>query len=61
MDGVQGADAVELLGLPKVIPVHYFDDYGVFASPLSDFTDEMKRRRLDDRVVELGRGATVRI
>ena len=35
MDGAQGAAAVAALELPKVIPVH-FDDYGVFASPLSD-------------------------
>jgi L-ascorbate metabolism protein UlaG (beta-lactamase superfamily) len=60
MDAVQGADAVEVLGLPKMIPVH-FDDYGVFASPLSDFKAEMKRRRLGDRVVELRRGESVQI
>jgi L-ascorbate metabolism protein UlaG (beta-lactamase superfamily) len=60
MDGVQGADAVEVLGLPKVIPVR-FDDYGVFASPLTDFTDEMRRRQLGDRVIELGRGGSVQI
>jgi L-ascorbate metabolism protein UlaG (beta-lactamase superfamily) len=60
MDGVQGAGAVEVLKLAKVIPVH-FDDYGVFASPLSDFRDEMTRRNLADRVVELGRGETVRV
>lgn len=60
MDGVQGAEAVETLGLRKVIPVH-FDDYAVFASPLSDFKDEMRRRDLDDRVIELHRGETVQI
>jgi L-ascorbate metabolism protein UlaG (beta-lactamase superfamily) len=60
MDGIQGADAVEILGLPKMIPVH-FDDYGVFASPLSDFRDEMKRRGMKDRLIELGRGESVRI
>jgi hypothetical protein len=37
----------EALNLPKMIPVH-FDDYGVFASPLSDF-------------IELERSATVSI
>jgi len=58
MDARQGADVVELLNLPKMISVH-FDDYGVFASPLSDFVDEMKRRGLGDRVVELERGASV--
>lgn len=60
MDGVQGADVAELLGLPKVVPVH-FDDYTVFASPLSDFTDEMKRRGLADRVVQVARGETVTV
>lgn len=60
MDGRQGADTVELLNLPKVIPVH-FDDYGVFASPLSEFVDEMKRRGSADRIVELERGASVRV
>ena len=60
MDGRQGADAVEAVGLPKVIPVH-FDDYGVFASPLRDFRAEMERRRMDDRIVELARGETVQI
>ncbi len=57
MDGVGGAGAVEALGLPRVIPVH-FDDYGVFASPLSDFTDEMARRNLGDRLMVLRRGET---
>ncbi|PRC42166.1 MBL fold metallo-hydrolase [Mycobacterium sp. ITM-2017-0098] len=60
MDGAQGADAVELLGLPKMIPVH-FDDYGVFASPLTDFLEEMTRRGLGDRVIRLERGATVTV
>lgn len=60
MDGRQGAAAVERLNLPRVIPVH-FDDYGVFASPLSDFLAEMTRRGLADRVVELGRGASVTV
>lgn len=60
MDGRQGAGAAELLDLPKVIPVH-FNDYGVFASPLSDFLEEMKRRGLAERVIELDRGASVTI
>jgi L-ascorbate metabolism protein UlaG (beta-lactamase superfamily) len=60
MDGKQGADAVELLGLPRMIPVH-FDDYGVFASPLSDFVDEMKRRGLAERIIELDRGASITV
>ncbi|UUO03419.1 MBL fold metallo-hydrolase [Mycolicibacterium novocastrense] len=60
MDGQQGADVVELLNLPRMIPVH-FDDYGVFASPLSDFVDEMKRRGLSDRIIELERGSSVTV
>lgn len=60
MDGKQGADTVELLNLSKTIPVH-FDDYGVFASPLSDFVEEMNRRGLGERVVELERGSSVSI
>jgi L-ascorbate metabolism protein UlaG (beta-lactamase superfamily) len=60
MDGRQGTDVVEMLNLPKVIPVH-FDDYTVFASPLADFTGEMKQRGMADRVIELGRGDSVTI
>lgn len=60
MDGRQGAGAAERLNLPKVIPVH-FNDYGVFASPLSDFLAEMARRGLAERVIELDRGASVTV
>lgn len=60
MDGRQGAELAAMLGLPKTLPVH-FDDYGVFASPLADFTREMERRGLADRVVEVARGATVTV
>ncbi|GAB3221445.1 MBL fold metallo-hydrolase [Mycolicibacterium hippocampi] len=60
MDARQGADAVELLGLPKVVPVH-FDDYSVFASPLEDFLGEMRRRGIGDRVVEVERGRSVTV
>ncbi|WP_201408315.1 MBL fold metallo-hydrolase [Mycobacterium paraintracellulare] len=58
MNGRQGAVAVEVLGLPKVIPVH-FDDYTVFASPLEDFQCEMRRRDRADRIIELQRGESV--
>lgn len=58
MDARQGADLVELLDLPKMIPVH-FDDYSVFASSLNDFRAEMARRGLGERVIELDRGASV--
>jgi hypothetical protein len=60
MDGRQGAELVSKLNLPKMIPVH-FDDYGVFASPLSDFVNEMKQRGIADRIVELERGSSVTI
>lgn len=60
MDGRQGAELVAMLTLPKVIPVH-FDDYGVFASPLADFTREMRRRDLADRIIEVPRGASVTV
>ncbi|HZU49719.1 MAG TPA: MBL fold metallo-hydrolase [Mycobacterium sp.] len=60
MDGRQGADLVEVLKLPKMIPIH-FDDYGVFASPLGDFTREMRRRGMADRIIELERGASVTV
>jgi L-ascorbate metabolism protein UlaG (beta-lactamase superfamily) len=60
MDGSQGADLTQLLDLPKVIPVH-FDDYGVFASPLSDFTNTMAERGLSGRVVTVERGQTVTV
>ncbi len=58
MDGEQGAATAELLDLPSAIPVH-FDDYGVFASPLSDFRAAMERRGRADRLVELERGGSV--
>lgn len=60
MDGRQGAELVAMLALPKAIPVH-FDDYGVFASPLADFTREMQQRGLGDRIVAVNRGASVTV
>lgn len=55
MDAGQGVRAVELLKLGRVIPVH-FDDYGVFASPLSDFVDALRRSGMTDRLINLERG-----
>lgn len=60
MDGRQGTELVDMLKLPKVIPVH-FDDYTVFASPLADFTDEMKQHGMADRIIEMDRGDCVTI
>jgi L-ascorbate metabolism protein UlaG (beta-lactamase superfamily) len=55
MDGRQGADWTETIGPRRVVPVHY-DDYTVFASPLSDFEAEARQRGFTDdlRVVERG-------
>ncbi|WP_067806684.1 MBL fold metallo-hydrolase [Nocardia beijingensis] len=58
MDGRQGTGLVDLLRLPRVVPVHY-DDYTVFASPLSDFQAQMQRRGWGDRIVQVPRGETV--
>jgi L-ascorbate metabolism protein UlaG (beta-lactamase superfamily) len=54
MDGRQGADLLELVRPTTVVPVHH-GDYGVFASPLSDFLDEVDRRGLSG-VRPLARG-----
>jgi L-ascorbate metabolism protein UlaG (beta-lactamase superfamily) len=57
MDGRQGADLLELVHPARTVPIHH-GDYGVFASPLSDFLDEVERRGLPGvRPVE--RGQTV--
>ncbi|MBF6448081.1 MULTISPECIES: hypothetical protein [Nocardia] len=58
MDGAQGTGLVDLLRLPRAVPVHY-DDYTVFASPLGEFRDRMGRRGWADRIVEIPRGETV--
>jgi L-ascorbate metabolism protein UlaG (beta-lactamase superfamily) len=58
MDGAQGADLVQLLRPGVSVPVHH-DDYGVFASPLDDFLDEWRRRRLSGVVRVVRRGQRV--
>jgi L-ascorbate metabolism protein UlaG (beta-lactamase superfamily) len=58
MDGVQGADLLETVRPRRAVPVHT-DDYSVFSSPLSDFTEEVARRGLADLVRVVGRGETV--
>lgn len=60
MDGRQGAEMVRRLDLPRVIPVH-FDDYGVFASPRTDFTAAMAGLGMAGRVIEIERGQTLSI
>jgi L-ascorbate metabolism protein UlaG (beta-lactamase superfamily) len=58
MDDRQGTDLVERIRPRTVIPVHH-DDYGVFASPLSNFVAEMRRRGHAARLRTVDRGATV--
>jgi L-ascorbate metabolism protein UlaG (beta-lactamase superfamily) len=58
MDARQGADAVQLVRPGAVVPVHH-DDYGVFTSPLADFTAELARRGEHGRLRTVARGGTV--
>ncbi len=55
MDGRLGADLLQIVRPREAVPIH-FDDYTVFTSPLSDFTDEVRRRGLDVAVTVLDRG-----
>jgi L-ascorbate metabolism protein UlaG (beta-lactamase superfamily) len=57
MDGVAGADVLELVDPVRAVPVH-FDDYGVFRSPLADFRSEVERRGLGPVVRYVARGET---
>lgn len=58
MDGRQGADWVELVDAPRVIPIHH-NDYTAFKSPLSDFDAEIRRRGLGGKVRVVQRGTAV--
>jgi len=60
LDGDAGADLVQLVDPAVVVPVHV-DDYPVFRSPLSAFTDAMAVRGLADRVRTVTRGQTVHL
>jgi L-ascorbate metabolism protein UlaG (beta-lactamase superfamily) len=54
MDGRMGADLLEIVRPVRTVPVHH-DDYGVFASPRSEFLAEVQRRGLPGvRPVDLG-------
>lgn len=57
LDGVGGADLVEIIRPRRVLPVHHAD-YGVFRSPLADFRHELERRGLAEGVTYLEPGAT---
>ena len=60
MDGAQGVEALRLLHPREALPVHY-DDYGVFKSPLSDFTAALAAAGDVDTVVHvLDRGEHLR-
>lgn len=60
MNGQQGAELVRLVQPTAAIPVHY-DDYSLFTSPLTDFTDELTRQGLADRLRLVRRGETVEL
>ena len=55
MDGRMGADLLEIVPVPHAVPIHY-DDYGVFTSPLSDFTAEVARRHPATALHPVARG-----
>ncbi|WP_432508915.1 MBL fold metallo-hydrolase [Kineococcus auxinigenes] len=57
MDGVQGADLLQVVEPVHAVPVHV-DDYRLFRSPLSHFRNEVERRGLGDVVRYVARGQT---
>jgi L-ascorbate metabolism protein UlaG (beta-lactamase superfamily) len=57
MDGPLGVDLLDTVRPRTAFPVHY-DDYGIFHSPLSDFTTEVRRRKPNTIVEYLERGQT---
>ncbi len=57
MDGRQGRQLSQLLGPRLAVPVH-FDDYSIFASPVSEFESEMDRAGLRRIVRRVRRGET---
>ncbi|KAF2810395.1 Metallo-hydrolase/oxidoreductase [Mytilinidion resinicola] len=54
MDAKQGVELVQLIKPDVTIPIHY-DDYNVFASPLSDFKTAVDEAELSSKVVYLDR------
>ncbi|KAL4910524.1 hypothetical protein BDW74DRAFT_164425 [Aspergillus multicolor] len=59
MDAKQGVELMQLVKPDVTIPIHY-DDYDVFASPLSDFKEQVERAGLGGGVVYLDRGEEYR-
>lgn len=55
MDAVQGLKMMRLMDPDVAVPIH-FDDYDVFASPLTDFKKEVQGAGMEGRVVYLDRG-----
>lgn len=60
MDGVQGAEWLQLIKPEVALPVHY-DDYEAFTSPLSEFQHHVRRLGLTHAVHYLMRGETCRL
>jgi L-ascorbate metabolism protein UlaG (beta-lactamase superfamily) len=60
MDGAAGAELVDVLRPRSAVPVH-FDDYGVFKSPLSDFTAAIAQRGMERHVRYVDRGETIEL
>ncbi|NGO76798.1 MBL fold metallo-hydrolase [Streptomyces sp. YC504] len=58
MDGAQGAAFAAQLDPRWVMPVHY-EEYTVMKSPLVDFLDAARERKLRDRLVVCERGGRV--
>ena len=58
MDGAQGAELARMLDPGVTVPIHY-DDYGVFKSPLEDFTAACSAGGVPSQVRLVGRGETI--
>ncbi|MDQ1647771.1 MAG: hypothetical protein QOJ50_3955 [Cryptosporangiaceae bacterium] len=58
MDGHQGVEFLREIGARHTVPIHY-DDYGVFASPLSDFQREVAALGFDGLVNCVARGGSL--
>jgi L-ascorbate metabolism protein UlaG (beta-lactamase superfamily) len=58
MDAEQGIDFLSRVRPRQVVPVHY-DDYGVFRSPLADFTAAVARTSCAPVMTPVRRGETI--
>jgi L-ascorbate metabolism protein UlaG (beta-lactamase superfamily) len=58
MDGAQGVELLELVPVPHAVPIHY-DDYGVFTSPVGDFTAAAQRRGTAAQIHVVPRGGEI--